>query len=396
MAQLGRDIFFDASLSSSGKMSCATCHDPKHFYGPPGSEPAMTGGPTLSSQGLRAVPSLMYLERQPSFSVGPDKDEDENVSLGQLVAQSLNAPRAKKTAQNTAASADNLVPEGGLFWDGRVDTLQDQALFPLLNPLEMDGGSVETVAARLRQAPYAQLFIQLFGETVFVIPRVIVAEAMFAIARYQIEDPSFHPYSSKYDAWLEGKARLSQSELRGYLLFNDTTKANCAGCHLDHVSPDGLPPRFTDDQFEALGVPRNMALAANHNPSYFDLGICGPIRTDMADQTQYCGMFLTPTLRNSATRQVFMHNGVFHTLQQVMDFYNLRDTDPAAIYPIGPDGNVEKYNDLPPQYRANADIVDPPLDRMLGEKPANTQQDLQDIIAFLETLTDESGSGTFR
>ncbi len=393
MAQLGRQVFFDTSLSSSGRMSCASCHVPTRFYGPPGDAPAVTGGPTLSSQGLRAVPSLMYLQRQPSFSVGPDKDEDENISLAQLAAQSFNVPRAKKTAQDTAESAANLVPEGGLFWDGRADTLQSQALFPLLNPLEMDGGSVEAEASRLRRAPYAQLFVQLFGASVFDNPRVTVAEALFAVARYQIEDPSFHPYSSKYDAWLEGKARLTRAEVRGYLLFNDPEKADCAGCHLDQASTDGLPPQFTDDQYEALGVPRNMALDVNRDPSYFDLGVCGPIRTDMADQTQYCGMFLTPTLRNVATRQVFMHNGVYHSLQEVMDFYNLRDTDPGSIYPTGPDGTVKKYNDIPLKYHANVDTVDPPLDRIPDDKPANTKRDLQDIIAFLKTLTDGYAPG---
>ena len=83
-----------------------------------------------------------------------------------------------------------------------------------------------------------------------------------------------------------------------------------------------------------------------------------------------------------------MHNGVYHTLQQVMDFYNLRDTDPAAIYPTAADGKVEKYNDIPPQYRANVDTTDPPLNRTPGQRPANSQQDLQDIIAFVKTLTD--------
>ncbi|HET6238094.1 MAG TPA: cytochrome c peroxidase [Acetobacteraceae bacterium] len=395
MAQLGRQVFFDASLSSSGRLSCASCHSPEHAYGPPGDDPVMTGGAILSRQGLRAVPSLMYLERQPNFSVGPDDDETENVSPALLAAQSFSAPRAKKTARDTAQSAANLVPQGGLFWDGRVDTLQDQALFPLLSPFEMDGGSIEAEAARLRQAPYAHLLIQLFGAAVFESPRMTVAEALFAVARYQIEDPSFHPYSSKYDAWLEGTARLSQAELRGYLLFNDPAKANCAGCHLDQANGDGLPPLFTDDQFEALGVPRNMALNVNRDPAWFDLGVCGPIRNDMADQTQYCGMFLTPTLRNVATRRVFMHNGIYHTLQQVMDFYNLRDTDPGAIYPTGAGGKVEKFNDIPPSYRTNTDTVDPPLDRTLGEKPANSEQDLQDIIAFLKTLTDgyRPGSG---
>ena len=71
--------------------------------------------------------------------------------------------RAKKTATQTAAAAANIVPQGGLFWDGRADTLQDQALFPLLDPHEMDGGSIENVAEKLRRAPYAERFVGLFG-----------------------------------------------------------------------------------------------------------------------------------------------------------------------------------------------------------------------------------------
>jgi cytochrome c peroxidase len=388
MAQLGRLVFFDPSLSSSDRLSCASCHDPKHFYGPAGDQPAMDGGPSLSRQGVRAVPSLMYLERQPNFSIGPDNEEDESVSLTRLAALGRDAARAQKVAQNPAQAAANLVPQGGLFWDGRADTLQDQALTPLLNPLEMDGGTIATVAAKLRHAPYAPRFAQLFGEAVFDAPRLLVAEALFAVARYQIEEPSFHRYSSKFDFWLEGKARLTPAELRGYVLFNDPLKANCAGCHLDRPRPDGLPPLFTDDQFEALGVPRNAALAVNRDPAYYDLGICGPYRSDMRGERQYCGLFLTPTLRNVATRKVFFHNGVYHTLQQVLDFYDFRDTEPQRIYPRRPDGGVAKFDDLPPGDRANVDVTDPPFDRKLGQTPPLDARDEAGIIAFLKTLTD--------
>jgi hypothetical protein len=107
------------------------------------------------------------------------------------------------------------VPQGGLFSDGRVDTLQDQALMPLLNPLEMDGGSIEAEAARLRHAPYLPRFVPLFGASVLHQPRLLLSEALFAGARYQIEDPSFHPYTSKFDYWLEGKTRPTPAELRG-------------------------------------------------------------------------------------------------------------------------------------------------------------------------------------
>lgn len=388
MARLGKEIFYDESLSASGKMACASCHSPDHHYGPPNDLPAMLGGPKLDQQGMRPAPSLMYLERQQPFSVGPDNDEDENASVPVQVALAVGMKHAPKTAHNTAASAQNLVPTGGLFWDGRVDTLQEQAIQPLLNPVEMANASAAVVAAKLRRRPYVRVLAQLFGDGVLHNARLLVSEAMFAVARYQIEERDFHPYTSKYDYWLEGKARFSPAELRGYVLFNDPEKANCGGCHLDKPSGDGIPPVFTDTQYEALGAPRNPALAVNRDPAYFDLGLCGPMREDMRDQTQYCGMFITPTLRNVATRKVFFHNGVFRSLQQVMDFYAFRDVQPEKVYPRGPDGAVAKYDDIPVKYRDNVDVTDPPFDRHLGEAPAITPRDESDIIAFLNTLTD--------
>jgi cytochrome c peroxidase len=390
MALLGQKIFFDSSLSSSGKLSCSSCHQPQNFYGPPGDAPAQFGGPTLTAQGVRAVPTLMYLEFQPNFSIGPDPggDAETPVALPQLAAKAATAVRAQKTAATTAASAANIVPVGGLFWDGRVNTLQQQAMGPLLSPFEMDGGSVARVAAKFQAAPYAKDFTALFGPAIFKQPGLAVSEAMFAVARYQFEAVDFHPYTSKYDAWLEGHARLSQAEMRGYALFNDPAKGDCGACHLDQPSATGQPPLFTDHQYEALGAPRNMALAVNRNPNYYDLGICGPYRTDVTTLTQYCGMFLTPTLRNAATRKVFFHNGVYHDLQHVLDFYNFRDTDPEKIYPTDAAGHVQKYNDLPPSDWANIDNADPPFGLHQGDKPPLTPREEDDIIAFLKTLTD--------
>jgi cytochrome c peroxidase len=388
MAKLGHDIFFDTSLSSSGKIACASCHSPDHAYGPPNDGPVMLGGPELTLPGVRAVPSLTYLERQLDFSIGPDDQLNENVNLAQQAEIGKTADRVQKTATQAAQSAANIVPQGGLFWDGRADTLQIQASGPLLDPREMDGGSIEIIAEKLRNAPYAKKFAALFGERIFKDPRLLVAEATFAVSRYQIEEPSFHPYTSKYDYWLEGRARMSEAEMRGLRLFNDPEKANCAGCHSSQPSREGLPPRFTDTQYEALGAPRNLALADTRDPGYFDLGVCGPIRKDLADQTQFCGMFKTPSLRNTAVRRVFLHNGVFHTLQEVMDFYNFRDTNPERVYPVGADGKVQKYNDIPVQYQANVDVSDPPFNRHLGDVPAMTAQDEADIIAFLKNLND--------
>ncbi|TKC87823.1 cytochrome-c peroxidase [Trinickia terrae] len=388
MAQLGKQIFYDQTLSGSGKMSCASCHSAEHAYGPPNGLPVQMGGPSLTLQGDRPPPSLMYLYRQPNFSIGPDQgDTEEAANLTQAATAASGVARAQKTA-GVAPAAPAMVPQGGLFWDGRVDTLQAQAIGPMLNPTEMANPSLEAIAGKLSHSSYRAAFAQLFGQAIFDNPKMLVSEAMFAVARYQFEDVSFHPYTSKYDYWLEGKARLTQAELHGLQLFNDPQKANCAGCHLSKPGKDGLPPMFTDYQYEALGVPRNTALAATKNPKYYDMGICGPYRTDLSKQTQYCGMFLTPTLRNSSTRKVFFHNGVYHTLDEVMAFYNLRDIDPAKIYPRDAHGKVTKYNDLPARYRANIDKSDAPFDRKFGDKPSMTDDDIRDIIAFMKTLND--------
>jgi cytochrome c peroxidase len=388
VAQLGKKIFFDPTLSASGRQSCASCHSPEHSYGPANNLAVQLGGPSLSRQGYRPPPSLMYLYRQPNFSIGPDSGEaDSAPNLAQIATQAAGVAKAKKSA-GAAPSTPAMVPQGGLFWDGRADTLQAQASGPMLNPVEMANSSVAEVSAKLQRTSYRNDFIQLFGPHIFESTDLTMSEAMFAVARYQVEEQSFHPFTSKYDYWLEGKARLTQAELRGLRLFNDPNKANCAGCHLSKPGADGMPPMFTDYQYEALGVPRNASLAINRDNSFFDMGICGPFRTDLKDQTQYCGMFLTPSLRNVATRHVFFHNGVYHSLEDVMAFYNERNTAPQKFYPRGPDGKIKKYNDLPEKFTVNIDDKDAPFDRKFGDKPAMTDDDIRNIIAFLQTLND--------
>lgn len=388
MAQLGERLFHDARLSGSGRLSCASCHDPARAYGPPGAEAVVLGGAAVHTSGYRAVPSLRYLYRQPAFTIGPDTsaDSDSAPMLTQQAQRSLHAPRALKSALDTQAAAANLVPQGGLFWDGRVNTLQQQADGPLFNPIEM-GASPQAVL-HLLQSAYGDDLRALFGPTLFRSPRLALDEAMFAIGRYQIESADFHPFTSKYDAWLAGRARLTPAELRGYQAFNDPARGNCAACHLDRPTPDGLAPLFTDFQYEALGVPRNAAIPANRDPKYFDLGLCGPFRSDLASQRSYCGMFLTPTLRNVATRRVFFHNGAFHSLRDVLDWYVNRDLHPERFYPRDRTGRVILYDDLPPADRANVDRVDAPFDRHPGDAPALSSAEIDDVIAFLGTLTD--------
>ena len=390
MAELGRRLFHDPRLSGSGRMSCAGCHDPTRAYGPPGTDAIMLGGPDLNTPGLRAVPSLRYLYRQPAFSIGPDAsgDNDNAPNLTQQASRAVGQSHALKNAGAPQAAAANLVPQGGLFWDGRVNTLQQQADGPMFSPFEMDAGDPAALAAKLQSVEYAQDFRRLFGAGIFRKPELAVSEAMFAIARYQEEDASFHPFTSKFDAWLAGHARFTTDELQGYQAFNDPKRGNCAACHLDRPTPDRLPPLFTDFQYEALGAPRNAAIPANRDPKHFDLGVCGPVRADMQEQTQYCGMFLTPSLRNVAQRSVFFHNGVFHSLHEVLDWYVNRDLDPARFYPRSADGGVVAYDDLPERYRVNVDRTDAPFDRHPGDAPALSPAEMEDIIAFLKTLSD--------
>jgi cytochrome c peroxidase len=96
---------------------------------------------------------------------------------------------------------------------------------------------------------------------------------------------------------------------------------------------------------------------------------------------------MTPTLRNVAVRRAFFHNGLFHTLKEVVEFYTQRDTNPEKWYPRSDDGTVLKFDDLPPKYRGNVDN-DLPSGRMPGANPALTDEEIRDLVAFLETLTD--------
>jgi cytochrome c peroxidase len=365
IAALGKKIFFDASLSASGRISCATCHSPAHAYGPPNGLAVQLGGPALDRQGARAVPSLRYvLNRTPVWH----KHFLENPVERQIEG--------------------NDPPKGGFGWDGRFRTLRDQANFPLLAPNEMANTGPADVAAKLQRATYADDFRRIFGSQVFDEPSKAYAQALLALERFELEDPSFHPYTSKFDGYLDAKEQLTEQEQRGLALFDDARRGNCASCHLDQKGANGSHPLFTDYEFEALGVPRNPEIRANADAGYFDMGLCGPLRTDQSTERAYCGLFKTPTLRNVATRSVFFHNGRFHTLKEALRFYVRRDTDPRLWYPISSSGAPNKFDDLPSLLRANIDVIDEPLTRHEGAAPAWTDAEIDDVIAFLKTLND--------
>jgi cytochrome c peroxidase len=186
---------------------------------------------------------------------------------------------------------------------------------------------------------------------------------------------------------LRRQATLTAQEERGLSLFNDPGKGNCASCHPSGIK-NGAFPSFTDYGYIALGLPRNPAIPANADPNYYDLGLCGPLRTDLSDKHETCGLFRTPSLRNVAKRRVFFHNGVIKRLDDAVRFYATRDTQPESWYPRSAGGTVRKFDDLPLQYQQNIETK-PPFGRGVGATPALSESEVTDIVAFLNTLTDD-------
>lgn len=352
-ARLGQKIFSDQTLSASGRQSCASCHDPAAAHAQTDPRAVPLGGPALDQSGFRAASSLRYLNLTPAFYFAAD---------------------------GTAT--------GGFNHDGRADTLAKQAQRPFMAPHEMANANAEELIGRLQRTAYAEQFRSVFGAAILEQPDAAFERMVFALQQFQKEDPAFHPYDSKYDQFLAGRVRLSDAELRGLALFNNPAKGNCAACHPSAKSADGSPPLFTDFSYDNLGVPRNAAIPATADPAYFDLGLCGPDRTDLANRSDLCGSFKVPTLRNVASRQVFFHNGVFSSLEQALRFYVRRDTNPEEWYPVAADGAVEKFNDLPPALRRNVNTSEAPYNRQPGMAPALSEAEIGDVIQFLGTLND--------
>jgi cytochrome c peroxidase len=369
LADLGRRLFSDPSLSVSGRQSCASCHDPAHAYGPPNSLAVQPGGPAMDRQGFRNTPSLTYLHAPIPFT--EHFFESEPV-LGR----------------------DDQGPTGGHTWDGRVDNGHDQALMPLTDANEMANPDVDAIAERLKRAPYADALREAVNPPdgdVFDDPQAAVAWATIALETFEQTPAEFHAFTSKYDAWLADRATLTAPEARGLRLFNDIKKGNCASCHTSTPRNAQAPyPLFTDFGYAALGVPRNRALPANADPSFHDLGLCGPLRKDLASHKEHCGKFRVPTLRNVAQRHRFFHNGAIASLRDAVAFYATRDLTPKRWYGRDASGAVERFDDLPAAYRTNVE-TGVPFKPLAGGRPRLNAAEIDDIVAFLRTLSDGYG-----
>jgi cytochrome c peroxidase len=358
---LGEQIFNDKNLSEPRGTACVNCHQASTgFANLNGSRIGVPLGSLPNSFGTRSVMQNSYSSFTPPFGF-----------------RVLNG---------------DVDPIGGLFWDGRAETLAQQAQMPFLATNEMNNKDGASVVAKIAAGPYAKIMTDLYGKDIFKNPTLAFTRVGEALAAFE-STTRFQAFSSRYDDYIAGRVKFTPAEDNGLKVFMDPVKGNCAICH--SMNPKSVKPAdnlFTDFAHYATGIPRNKAIPANANPSYFDLGLCGPNRTRPALSAnvpvsvtieKFCGTFKMPSLRNVGERQVFMHNGVFSSLRDVVSFYATRDSSPQRWY--GPSGVP---NDLPLAYQPNIVRDRVPFNRAANAGPALTDKEIDDVVAFLKTLSD--------
>ena len=331
--QLGKEVFLDKNLSTPPGQACAHCHSAEAGFGQPDADLPVSQGVYPDRFGNRNDLTAAYAAFSPRFHYDPK--EHHYV--------------------------------GGLFWDGRAANLEEQAKGPFLNPLEMANPDAGAVVAKVQQSSYADLFREVFGPKAFADPNRAYDFVAEAIAAYE-RTHELNQFSSKYDLFLQEKVKLTDQEMRGLALFESEKKGRCAECHPSRPGPNQEPPLFTDFTYDNLGVPKNP-----ENPYYYLLKSLNPDGTKFVDlglggvvkKPEENGKFRVPTLRNVAVTAPYMHNGIFKTLRQVVVFYNTRDVGPWPAPEVPQNVNHEELGNL-----------------------GLTEQEVDDIVAFLRTLTD--------
>lgn len=428
-AALGKLLFFDATLSNPVGQSCASCHAPAAGFTFPGSQvnqqlgipPGVVPGRFVS----RAAPQVSYAQ----FNLpGPPHFDS---TLG--------------------------VFRGGQFWDGHAPDLVEQAKLPFVSPNEMNNlthniPDPARVVYKVAHGPHAQKFRSVFGAGIFSQPtEVVYHDIAHAIAEYEKSD-QVSPFSSKYDAWLAGRAELTPKELNGLRLVSGTWTgrpdgavwprfAHCVECHMIPSIPAGGPDIWTLTCYQNIGVPRNpnnpfytqtdpISNPVGYNPEgedFVDIGLgevfypmiglppgnMGVGSNGLGDFAGVNGTFKAPSLRNVDLRphpgfvKAYMHNGVFKSLEQVVHFYNTRNltTRRGEVIDFT---RADPYAGLrgrplwdPPEYGALDTLLNP--EGALGTEPGTgpggestaqvgnlgiTLEEERDIVAFLKTLSD--------
>jgi cytochrome c peroxidase len=349
-ARLGQLVFHDTSLSASGQQSCASCHLKE--LGHASARGLEIGGQQMQFTGDRNTPSLRYLWRNTGLHI----DEEGKAS-------------------------------GGYFWDGRADSLKSQAAEPFLNPVEMANVDKASVVAKLSRTAYAAEFERVFGTDIWQQTDKAFGAMTQALASYQTEDINFHPFDSVFDRVSQGQASFNAAQARGWELFKDPEKGNCAACHTAEADKDGTPPLFTDNSYDNLGVPATAKMLKNQT---LDKGVCThPLVRARPDAQKLCGAFKVPSLRNVAVRRAFFHNAAMTDLREVIAFYATRDTDPKRWY-----GTTDTLGGVPKALRANVNRDEVPYGQKPGEQPRLDEQEIDDLLAFLLTLTDADLAGS--
>ncbi len=316
---LGQKLFEDKRFSTTGEVSCATCH---------ATDKAFTDGPLKVSEGINGL-----------------------------------------TGTRNAPTVANAAYFSSQFLDGRSPDLEDQALHPFTNPVEMGLADHEPILEICRSdAEYQAAFQEVFGQSGDAITMTEVTQAIAAFERTLVFG------NTRFDRWyFSGEATLSAEELVGFDLF--INEARCVSCHV----VEQTQAIFTDNRFHNIGVGINdiqedvpelagAFLEAERTLAEVDIAVLGDARTSELGRFAVTrgfdglGSFKTSTLRNIAATAPYMHDGSLATLREVVEHYN--------------NGGVTKEGD--------------PVNDFLsgGIRPLNlTEEDIDALVAFLETLT---------
>jgi len=274
LAQLGKKVFLDESLSTPVGQSCASCHNPRTAFA---DLRRVSPGAVAGKVGSRNAPSLMYAGLIPPQRLEDTYDENGEVEY---------------------------IVEGGLFLDGRAHDLLEQVREPFFTKHEMNNADEAELVGKLRKGAYGKEFSGLADEE--------AAEKAFEALVAFLREPMFRPFNARIDDyWAGDKEALSLSERRGLDVFQ--TNGGCASCHL-MGSTSWLEPLLTDSGFDNLGVP--------------SMGEIDPGLGGVTEKKEELGQFKVPTLRNVALTAPYFHNGSVGTLKEVMEFYNKRDVEP--------------------------------------------------------------------